>query len=67
METSKQKSADTSARNIAQEMADFAIETGEGVTRIDLKRQGYTDEQIEQFSHEAAIISAERTTRRVAA
>lgn len=66
MKTSKQKS-DTSARNIAQEMADFAIETGEGVTRIDLKRQGYTDEQIDQFSHEAAIISAERATRRVAA
>lgn len=56
----------TDPRNIAQEMADFAIETGDGVTRLDLKREGYTDEQIDAYSHEAAIISAERATRRIA-
>ncbi|RYC10047.1 hypothetical protein EUU22_18395 [Ciceribacter ferrooxidans] len=56
----------TETSTIAERMANFAIETGEGMTRLDLKRQGFTEEEIEAFSHEAAIIVAERTTRRVA-
>lgn len=53
-------------RNIAEEMANLAIEKGEGISRIDLKREGYTDEQIDAYSHQAAILHAERATRRVA-
>lgn len=53
-------------RNIAEEMANLAIEKGEGISRIDLKREGYTDEQIDAHSHQAAILHAERATRRVA-
>ncbi len=56
----------TETRRIAEEMANYAIETGEGITRQDLKSRGYTDEEIDTFSHEAAIIAAERATRRVA-
>lgn len=56
----------TETSTIAERMANFAIETGEGMTRLDLKRQGFTEEEIDNFSHEAAIIVAERSTRRVA-
>lgn len=53
-------------RNIPLEMANLAIEKGEGISRIDLKREGFTDAEIDEFAHEAAILHAERITRRVA-
>lgn len=53
-------------RNIAEEMANLAIEKGEGISRIELKREGFTEEQIDAFADQAAIIHAERITRRVA-
>lgn len=56
----------TTTRNIPEEMANLAIERGEGVSRAELKRAGFSEEQIDAFSDQAAVIAAERATRRVA-
>jgi len=53
-------------RNIAGEMANHALERGEGLTWREYKRLGYTDEQIERNADEAARIFATSSTRRVA-
>lgn len=53
-------------RNIPLEMANLAIEKGEGISRAELRREGFTDAQIDEYAHEAAILHAQRTTRRVA-
>ncbi|OWV94243.1 hypothetical protein ATY81_12385 [Rhizobium sp. R72] len=54
------------ARNIANEMADLALERREGLTRKDFRDLGYTDEQIDAYSQKAAHIHSRRAVRRVA-
>ncbi|MBW9113132.1 hypothetical protein JNB88_05655 [Rhizobium cauense] len=54
------------ARSIAHEMADLALERGEGLTRKDFQDLGYTDEQIDAYSQQAAQIHSRRSIRRVA-
>ena len=46
-------------RNIAAEMAEIAREKGEGVTREDLQKAGYTKEQIEKHAHDASVLYAQ--------
>lgn len=53
-------------RSIATEMANHALERGEGMTRTEYKRLGYTDEQIDRNQDQAAQLYAQRSTRRVA-
>lgn len=53
-------------RNIASEMADHALERGEGLTFKDYRRLGYSADQIERNINEAADIYARRSMRRVA-
>jgi len=47
-------------------MADLALERGEGLTRKDFQDLGYTDEQIDAYSQQAAQIHSRRSIRRVA-
>lgn len=54
------------ARNIPAEMADLARERGEGLTRQELRDHGYTDEEIDRHSHDASIVFARSSLRRVA-
>ncbi|MGV1791023.1 hypothetical protein [Rhizobium sp. A37_96] len=54
------------ARNIAQEMADFARERGEGLTRDEYLRLGFTEEQITRHSHDAAVLYAQSLNRMAA-
>ncbi|EPE95736.1 hypothetical protein [Rhizobium grahamii] len=56
----------TIARDIASEMADHALERGEGLTFKDYKRLGFTEAQIQRHSDAAAAIFARRSLRRVA-
>lgn len=53
-------------RDIASEMADHALERGEGLTWKDYNRLGFSDVQIERHSNAAAAIYARRSMRRVA-
>ena len=54
------------ARNIPFEMATLAQEKGESVTRKDLQAAGFTDQQIDKHSHDAAILFAQGKTRHAA-
>ncbi|NLS02297.1 hypothetical protein HGP14_02795 [Rhizobium sp. P32RR-XVIII] len=54
------------ARNIPAEMAELARERGEGLTKQDLLDHGYTDEEITRHSHDASVLFARSTLRRVA-
>ncbi|MBB4277051.1 hypothetical protein [Rhizobium mongolense] len=54
------------ARNIPAEMAELARERGEGLTRRELREQGYTDEEIDRHHHDASILFARSSLRRVA-
>ncbi|MGY5812029.1 hypothetical protein ACXHXG_30555 [Rhizobium sp. LEGMi198b] len=54
------------ARNIAQEMADYARERGEGLTKADYLGLGYTEEQIIRHAHDASVLYAQ-SVQRVAA
>lgn len=45
-------------RNIPAEMADIAREKGEGITREDLRKAGFTDTQIDKHSHDASVLYA---------
>ncbi|MBB3315139.1 hypothetical protein FHT77_000981 [Rhizobium sp. BK181] len=53
------------ARSIAHEMADLALERGEGMTRKDFQDLGYTNEQIDSYSKQAAQIHSRLSVRRV--
>jgi hypothetical protein len=50
-------------RNIPQEMANHALERGEGLTRDNYRSLGYTDEQIDRHAHDAAVLYAHQTNR----
>jgi hypothetical protein len=52
------------ARNIPFEMAQLALELGEGLTRTDLKRHGYTDKEIDRCWPQAAAIFLRQSTYR---
>lgn len=54
------------ARNIPAEMAELARERGEGVTRQELQKHGFTDEEIDRHYHDASILFARGSLRRVA-
>ncbi|MDK4704306.1 hypothetical protein PH562_18785 [Rhizobium sp. CNPSo 4062] len=50
-------------RNIAQEMADLARERGEGLTKDEYMRQGFTEEQIARHAHDASVLYAQSLNR----
>lgn len=53
-------------RNIAAEMADHALERGQGLTRKEYKQLGYTDDQIDRNGDQAAVLYQRASLRRVA-
>ncbi|MBZ5760254.1 hypothetical protein LAV84_06795 [Rhizobium sp. VS19-DR104.2] len=54
------------ARNIPFEMATLAQENGGSLTRQDLQATGYTDQEIDKHSHDAAVLYAQGKTRHAA-
>ncbi len=53
-------------RNIAQEMADLARERGEGLTKSEFLRLGFTEEQITRYAHDASVLYAQSLNRAAA-
>jgi hypothetical protein len=51
------------ARNIAKEMADLARERGEGLTKDEYLRFGFTEEQINRHAHDASVLYAQSLNR----
>ena len=50
-------------RNIAKEMADLARERGEGLTKDEYLRLGFTEEQVNRHAHDASVIYAQSLNR----
>lgn len=53
-------------RNIAREMANHALERGEGLTKDDYLGLGYTEEQITRHAHDASVLYAQSLNRAAA-